>query len=149
MYTFVSFLGAFATNHLISKRCSWPHPTIGPFHPDPRDPLTFRGCDAGALMERSNRRVHWLHLKKWHGWPSKHRGILPPKWRVKIMENPIKTQLMETPTFPASFADNRVLNQIEGEACKVSALRKVIFHVRHGLSSHVFHGMAVSLWRRK
>ena len=33
------------------------------------------------------------------GWPSKNRGILPPKWMVKIMENPIKMDDLEVPLF--------------------------------------------------
>ena len=41
-------------------------------------------------------------------------------------------------TFPASLADDKVLNQNEGEGCKVSAFRKMLFHVRkkHGFSGN-------------
>ena len=34
-----------------------------------------------------------------HGWPSKNRGIYPPKWMVKIMENLIKMDDLGVPLF--------------------------------------------------
>ncbi len=47
----------------------------------------------------------FLPKKKTHGCWTKNRGILPPKWMGKIMENPIKMDdlgvplFLETPTY--------------------------------------------------
>ena len=52
--------------------------------------------------------VGFLHLDV-----SKNRGILPPKWMVKIMENPIKMDdlgvplFLETPTWMMGSHDKR------------------------------------------
>ena len=37
--------------------------------------------------------------KKVYGCQPKNRGILPPKWMVKIMETTIKTDDLEVPLF--------------------------------------------------
>ena len=64
--------------------------------------VSFQHYDVGITLAHHN----WLVLNSSpcssfarHLDVSKNRGILPPKWMVKIMENPIKMDDLGVPLF--------------------------------------------------
>lgn len=90
----------------------------------------------------------------WNGflvsWPHPSASEIPHISRLWCRSPERRNQLviwlhLKKWHFQLLFADDKVLNQNEGEGCKVSAFRKVIFHVR---KKHVFRGMVVSLLTR-